>query len=260
MAKTDVFRAAILDGESRSVKTTKIDVIDVPPYKGSSVGLGMMIAIIANKETKILTRLRSLLQGGEQGAKDANEILSKTTTKKAPATSQEYVEMLIRQPVYADIRYGGETLNKGLFLPPGVDVITSVFPYNGGRLAPEGFSLVERFRDESKAGLEALIMRSAPNLTESEKTALLSVPSDQLVNNVGVASWCDTTWWAAAVVALALAFPAATAAAATTLLMSKGESAFNENLPDKEIQKLGPAASARSLLALRRKLIEQHVA
>lgn len=260
MAMSNVFGEAILDGETRSIRTIPIDVVDVSAQSGSVVGLGMMVGIVAKKGTGIVNRLRVLLEKGQGGAAEAKEILTKKIDRGLWTTSREYVDRLVNEPVYAEIRYAGESLHKGLFVPQGLDVVSTVFPYNGGRLAPEGFSLVERFRGGTTDELEALIVRSAPELTEAEKVALHNVPPDQLVNNVGPASWCDTTWWAAAGYAIAAGFAAAAVAVGTTLVLDgKRAPDWNDHLSDKEIEKLGPAASARSLLALRRKLIEKNI-
>lgn len=259
MEKRDALREAMLENEARSVRTTKLDVIDLPPQNGSPA-LGMMIAIVAKKDTKVLSHLKTLLGKGAAGAEEAHKILSKKPIQ--PVTNnQELVEMLIREPVYADIDYGGQALHKGLFVPSGMDAVSTVFPYNGGRLSSEGFTLVEHYRDDSKAGLEAFVLRSAPQLTPAERAALNDVPDDQLSHTIGMASWCETTWWVAATVALATAFPAATAVTATTLVISRNpvEAQWDEHLADDQVKRLGPAASARSLLAMRRNIIETNI-
>jgi hypothetical protein len=176
------------------------------------------------------------------------------------------LRLMADEPVFADVYYGGAPLNRGLFLPKGVELAVTILPYNGGRLTSDGFSLVEFYKEGSNEGLEGLVVRSDPPLTAAERAALRQVPAGERGRNVGPAlPSCRTTWWAVGVVAATLATAAALQVAAAAGVTWTGAIAITggmlrsgrepEHLDPQEIAQLGPAASARRLLALRRDAI-----
>lgn len=127
MEKKDSLREVMLENEARSVRKTKLDVIEIRSQIGSP-GLGMMIAIVAKKETRVLSHLQALFGEGPAGAEEARQILSKKPIRPITAT-RELVHMLVREPVYADVQYGGQALHKGIFVPPGMEAVSTIFPY-----------------------------------------------------------------------------------------------------------------------------------
>jgi hypothetical protein len=169
---------------------------------------------------------------------------------------------MAQAPVLADVRYGGNTLNAGITVPQNIDCAVAIFPYNGGRLAEDGFELVEYPKAGTSDRLEAVVVEVSPGLSAAETAALQLVPGSQLGRNIGVSLDCCTTWWAVGFVTAGLAGAVALGAAgAATLIVVAGITAVQlgraTNLSDAEIKKLGPAASARELLQLRREALLQ---
>lgn len=256
MAETvDRYGRVIAEIASRPIRETKIPVIDYQPKSDAELRLaapGTVTIYLAQKGSESLDEVRAAATDSSRLEK-LQASMQKQFKRTKSSSLDDFAALMIRQPVLADIRYGGATLNHGVFLPKGCDVFPIPFAYIGGRLAKQGFTLSEYYKEGSDAALEAVAIRSAPTLTEVEKEAIRQIPDSQLSQNVTtLARWCDTTWWmvAAAVVAVA----------AVTVNYTCICVAMNAvHLSDSEVQKLGPAASAQKLIALRRQVLEKHV-
>ena len=255
MPAPDLFRPLRLEVEKRAVRVTKLEVIKNTTKPESPAPLsfpGTVTVFIARKGTRALDEVRAAVAQGGESVQKLQQSLKKQFQGRREISVEEYVKRLPREPVFADIRYGGATLNSGVFLPKGLNLVAIAFPYNGGRLAPEGFALAEHYKDDSDTALEGLVVRTDPPLTEPEKAALRLVPSSQLSRNVGFFDSCHTTWWAV--------FFVATAVAATFAVACAVVSAPDTHISEQELEKMGPAASARALLALRRQILEKALA
>jgi len=257
MPSEDEFLPVILEAERRPVRVSQLEVIDyTEQFRPDALSLGSpgtMTVFVGRKGTRAIEDVRAALTG--QG--DISKVLLRLRGSIRAPTHSAFVEMMLQQPVFADIRYGGEVLNKGIFLPKDFDLVLSVLPYNGGRLARDGFSLVEHYSENSDAGLSALVVQVSPPLTAAESAALRLVPEDQLVLNVGSAIDCQTTYWFAAGIAFGIVTGAGvTVLALAALMMAPGEEV---HLTSDEINGLGPAASARTLLARRHELLRKKI-
>jgi hypothetical protein len=256
----DLFRPARLEVEKRPIRVTKIEVVKSMLEAEPEAGLtfpGTVTVFVAPKRSGALDAVRSAATQGGEHVKALRERLKKQCFRRKEAMSpEEFAKRLVREPVFADIRYGGTALTSGVFVPKGLDLVFMIFPYNGGRLAPDGLSLAEHFSVGSSAALEALAVRNEPPLTEAEKVALRSVPPDQLSRNLAVFDDCHTTWWA-----VAFFFGPLVVAGALTLAATCAAALARDNhINEREIRKLGPAASARALLTMRRKSLERALA
>jgi hypothetical protein len=203
---------------------------------------------IAKSGTKHINNIRSAVQ--EHGSGDEiKKHIERHLKHISVVSTDELPELMLQQPVLADIRYGGDTLIHGFFLPEGVDLFLIPLAYNGGGLAREGFTLFEHYQEGSAASFEAIVVRSAPKLTTAEEAALRMVPATQLINNVAVLQgWCDTTWWVVAkavIIALAVTVEATCICAAMDAV----------TLSEERLKELGPAASARELTKLRTEVL-----
>jgi hypothetical protein len=106
-----------------------------------------------------------------------------------------------------------------------------------------------------EGGFEAVALKCNPVLTAAETAALKAVPSAQAGLNIGAARLsCETTYLLVA----ALAVAAGTLVIA--LLTGTCGVALDLHLGEEEILKLGPGASARALLEMRRNALAKAVA
>jgi hypothetical protein len=132
----------------------------------------------------------------------------------------------------------------------------AVLPYNGGRLPKTAFTLVEHYRDGDDAALDVVLLWHIPPLSRAEVAALRQAPSDQLELNVGHLG----PEGACSVVALTVAVAVELAIVAVTFAITEARKEIPEiHLPDDKIRDLGPASSARELLALRRAILDGRV-
>ncbi len=250
--------AYFVEAQARPIRLTKIEVIDkTSAAQKTFFGIpGTLTVFVARKGSGAINDLRGAL---EKGGEDLVKLYRKMVEQVAPlerATLEEAVQQTVHEPVFADLRYGGATLAQGLSVPQEIDMTALFLPYNGGRLAQEGFILAEHFTEGSDTPLEALVVRIDPPLTKAERAALRLVPNDQAINNVGLNDWCDSTWIAVVIVAAAVVIPTAVT---VTLAVTAADAAtlvdVEPHIPEETLKQLGPAASARKLLETRRKIL-----
>jgi hypothetical protein len=237
----------------RSVRTTKLKVVDGPARAGGTkrtlAAPGSITVLFARQGSRALKTLQQAAKDGGDAVQNVFEQVERQIAGRKQVSIEEAVKAMCREPVFAELRYGGATLVPHLFLTNGLDVGGVVMPYNGGALAREGFQWVEHVKDDLKAGLEAVVIKSNPPLTAAEKAALRLLPPDQRSLNVGTVLGCDTTGtavaWVAAVVVLLLVALATSGCAAVT----------DKHIAEEVLKKLGPLASAREILRVRREML-----
>ena len=245
----DEFGPVIQEIQHREIRVTKLKVVKAPAQSGLS---GTMVVVIARAGSGVLPELRAALkEGGARLTKFHNRLLKQYRSAQN-SQREDAVKAMVQAPVLADVRYGGNTLNSGIHVPQNIDCALAIFPYNGGQLAAEGFELVEYPKEGAKDRLEGIVLETAPQLNAAELAALRLVPASQLGRNVGVSLDCNTTWIAVVVTAVTLLGIGGLAAVAAAAKMEFGE---EMHLTEAQIKRLGPAASARELLALRREAL-----
>ena len=204
-----------------------------------------MTVFIAAKGAPILERVREAAAG--RGDAELAEALVKRFSGRSRQSYYRAYRLLRKAPSFAELRYGGRTLGTHLFPPPDTGLLVLENPYNGGRLAPQELTLVEHLRDDVEGRLDAVALRRAPKLSALELTVLEQVPEDQLEMNLSMrANCCDSvTDFAQVVIAVTFAM----------LCMSADPVEEIDPLDEERIRKLGPAASARVLLEIRREAL-----
>src|SRR5208283_702966 len=166
---------------------------------------GSMTAVICRSGSGALREFQAALkEGGTKFGKLHDRIMEQYRGGRSVSDAKA-AKAMVEAPVLADVRYGGSTLNSAIFLPPHIDYAVSVFPYNGGRLAPEGFQLVQYPKDGSSERLEGIIVAASPELTPAEAAALRLVPVSQMGSSVGTAADCETTYWAVGAIGMGFA-------------------------------------------------------
>lgn len=249
----DVFRPVISEIESRPERKTRLTIVEGKPPLGAP---GSLTVFVGKKGSSGLKRLEAAVERGGPSAEALQERLLSQYRKARKLSPPELAAHMPKEPVLGEVRYGGATLASGIYVPGNVDLAVIVLPYNGGRLATGSFEFVEHFKPDVKVRLEAVLVLAKPNLTQAERAALRLVPADQISKNVGHSADCDTTWWAVAVFTAGLAVAGALAVAALAAAAFTSNFTANQpHLPDSTIARLGPAASARRLLALRREYL-----
>jgi hypothetical protein len=240
--------------EGRQVRKQKISTLDYEPtYEADRHPLvypGTVTAFISRKGAAVLAQIRAAVKASEPQRHVLAERLYAAYGGRTPVTVDETVRQVTSADVIAEIRYGGATLVRPFIVPDELDVAVLVLPYTGGRLAAEGFTLAEFVKPDSTGALEAVIVVDRPKLTEVEQAALDLASDDQAEMSLGRVKPEATPFILGVmlVVEFAVTYVACKA---------KGDSAaYNERaLPADVISEISPAATARELMALRRKAL-----
>ncbi|GAA3050545.1 hypothetical protein GCM10020000_34310 [Streptomyces olivoverticillatus] len=182
---------AALAAEGRLRRTRRLPVFDCPPGgTGARYALaapGTVTLYLARRGSPRLREIaESLVRRTGRDVEIAREI--RESLELRPRLSvPEAVDRMLAEPVFAELRYGSKPVVNNLFVPEDTEVVSVVFPYNGGRLARDGFTLTEYVIDTCPTGLSGLLVRAAPPLTRAEAVALQLLPPSQLELNVGSA-------------------------------------------------------------------------
>ena len=235
----DVYRNVIVEVDRRSARSSSIQVIDVTPSPGERplIGIaGFVSVFVGRKGTGAINELREVLTLTDRAPGDvgrALEGLMAGFNAKAPPA-----QTIASQPIFANIVYNGEVLNRGIFVPESARLAFAVFPYNGGRISPEGFDLVEYPIEETDAELEALGVLSSPPMTPAETAALSKVSGQENTRSIGPPAWCDSTWWDVAAFVVS-----ATYAMTCTIVLATREP---RRLSEEQLAELDPASSPKN--------------
>jgi hypothetical protein len=248
-----------LETETRPIRSRRLEVLDYTP-RGRRAGRhavlpGTITIFVARAGSPRLAELRTALAASKEPASEAmdraDEIYRRIESRTQVAPTEAF-ELLRRQPVFADIRYGSATLATGVFVPEENEVGALIVAYNGGRLARGGFTLVEHVR-EADAALDVLVVRHAPPLTRAEAAALRLAPADQAELNVGLSGLAPQACGA-------VAFFAGYAIGLTIVAYAYMAGHVVDDQPDHHLSEdaiaaLGPAATARELLRRREEIL-----
>ncbi len=264
MSEADVigpFSVVEAEAEVRPVRHTQLEVIDGSAAKIGSPG--SLSVFIARKGSGVLDEVRAAAAGDTYAAERLVERYTAGGPLNPPPIPDEALAAAMASAdVFADFSYGGDVLNRGIFLPPGVDMVAAMFAYNGGRLASNGCLIVEHYREGSDIELDGVVVQLAPPLTAAERAALMKLPADTREVTVDAGFDCvSTTYWVVAA-AVAIGFAAGTAATVAVLLIAAAAMAedASEHLSDKDIADLDPSASAQKLLEIRRRVLRERFA
>lgn len=239
--------------EERALGYRQIEILDYVPTQPERTVLcpiGSVTVFVAAQGDPILQRVRDAVTDGDGGDVELVEnYIRPSLGDRERVTYYQAWRQLKRSPVFCSIRYGGRTLATNIFLPTGLDFVMLENPHNGGSLDPPNLTLVEHRLDDTDFALDAVAIRHSPSLTPAERSALEQVPDDQLEANLTpYAGCCDNiTDYAQVVIAMTFAI-------ACTAGVQREEEELR-HLSDQRIQRLGPVASARELLEIRREAL-----
>jgi hypothetical protein len=242
------YRPALKAVQERSIRLSQPEVIEISPKKdstGKSSAGGIIIAFVGKRGSKALDLVRKSAKDAAAAAKLV-EMLQAQSKKIKPSTPKKAIGMMLKEDVFAELRYGGETLVQTLCVPEGAELDIEVFPYNGGSLPAKGFQLVERFVEGSNAALEMVLIKVNPVLTAAEKAALKLVPSTQWAKNVGLAcGGCGDSYTAVAIMVVDVAV------AVVLAVVGFQPDQLVKKLSAEELSKMSPTATANKLLQIK---------
>lgn len=257
----EVLRPAALEAEGRPYRVTQLEVLDYQPTYGDLdtilVRPGCIGVFVGPKPSPLIAAVRHAIRANDGTDQRLANTIREQLAGRARIALEDAVDLLVQQPVFASIRYGGRTLVSSLFAPPGLPMAAVAIPYNGGTLAPRGFSLVEHYTPGATDALDAVLVRHTPQLTKGEKAALDRLPTDLAEMNVGTAALC----FALSAVAIASAVCLATGICCPHRpRVPRDDEDFattpDFHLQDEQLTQMNPALAARHLLRIRRDALE----
>jgi hypothetical protein len=212
---------------------------------------GTVTLYTAKKGSPLLHKLETALASRSQSS--LNEIaaeLSAVVEKRKIISIREFVDQLIEAPTYFEIRYGGKTLAQNVGLVGDLEFGSLTFAYNGGQLRDEDFQIVEYYKPGVQEDLEHLVVKNPPRLSELEQSVLRAVPEDMLESNIVVVGKCRGWTFAAAAAYVILT-------ALGQVCLTRDSLLAQVSLTPEQVERLGNLGSARELLSMRRKILEQ---
>jgi hypothetical protein len=229
-----------------------LDYTPADPYAADALALvGTVTFFLFRAGSPMLERVKKALVAADGSDLELMRELKSTIGKRPAMPLAKAVDLLKRQPVIGALQYAGRTLANNLFLPEDVEVCLIPLPYNGGALAQRSFELVQAFREEGSGGeLDGFMVRSSPRLTPAEAEALAVLPEDMNAFNVIVPMCYALTVVLIAVVVTTL----------TSICPHTPPHPMDVHLTDEEVAKLGPVATSRRLLDLRREMLQKNYA
>lgn len=255
------------EDEARATRTSPIEVTNLVIGRDDRDQVlalpGTVTFYLGYRGSAAMATLRQLAQApaAKPPAADLKKLLALPPREKR-VNEDEAVQAIRREPVLADIRYAGKTLVSRVLIAQKTKLTVAVCPYNGGRLNASSFSLVERVKEGRAEALDAVAIICAPPLTAAEQAAVDKVRAEESEMNIGVAlseRMCETI----GLFLLGIVAGAAVWAAVDHFTNSwngiiRNEAIFDPvDMKSTEIERRGPAGSARVLLQRRRRLLQQ---
>lgn len=173
--------------EARAIRKRSIPVISYRTHDPSGIlPEGSICILLARSSTNQL--LQDIAAGLGCGA-DVRPLLRRVALQfkdRRAISSAEALKLFKRQPVISEVRYSDKSLAGNLVVPEGLEVLLVVCPYNGGRVSPHAFTLVEHVKpDEITESMDAVIIEVCPSMTPAEEAAIRQIPSEQIEGSIG---------------------------------------------------------------------------
>ena len=177
---------------TRPVRPCRCVVVEIPEMAQTDdfahVAPGTVTAFVARVGEPLLATLTETIQAN--GSEEFN-LVSDQIKKMAAELSLKiagagiYDESQPRAiPSIAEISYANKTLVSHVHVDDILRVHVHAFPYNGGYLNRNQFSMVEYYRAGCDKPLICVLVIRQPKLSEIEREALRLVPSDSSANNI----------------------------------------------------------------------------
>lgn len=241
------------EASRRPIRRRTVEIVNYQPTNpqpDTHLALeGTVTLLAARHGSRFFVEIREALANNDRSAEDLARRMYRQYKGRKTTTLSKGIKSACAEPVLADVLHGDMLLVESLFVPRDLEVAFIPLPYNGGRFADGGLRLVEHPLSEDVESLDILALAHAPSLSKAEQAALAQVPPEQYALNIGDPLGpraCGTGLLVAAVV-VEVAVVAVTFAITGSIDME-----HMDHMSAGELKKLGPAASARQLVQMRR--------
>ncbi len=178
--------------------------------------------------------------------------LAKQLTQNKMPDSSAIMKEAISADTLFDFDYNGKTLAANLWLSKTYNIGSLVFPYNGGYISDDLFSIKEYNTKDGSSNYDYFIVINPPRLSRIERAALDLVPKSQSEINISIPSHLAAT---PTTVTIALFILINTAV--TTCCMPLRDKLAEVSLPERMIDKLSAVNSAKELLNVRANIYKE---
>jgi len=262
--------------ETRPVRSCRCVVVEIPatarPDDFAHITPGTVTAFVSREGEPLLYKLTETIEANNSKefnlATDQSKQMEAELSRKIAGAGIYAESQRQAFPSFAEISYANKTLISQVYVDDVLRVHVHVFPYNGGYLDRNAFSMIEYYRAGSDTPLTCVLLIRQPTLSEIEREALRLVPSGASANNIAAAMVAPVT-------PALMAFFAIAAEAAARWVYNEfvnlfvallhGSSAL-ASIPDavlegedfqKKLKSLPPEVTAAELLRLRTDILLQ---
>lgn len=265
---------ALLGRSTRVSSPLVVSLAEPPPERVRALAGGTVVMFVGEANSQLFARLRDAVSAGDVDLIDLIvERIASDLTRSAIASFEDRGEPMpdaTELASVAEFRYGSRLLVRGMTPVPGADVTAGSVLWTGGDLDDERFSFVEYVTDDNAPGLQPLVLKVPPRLSDVERAVIEQVPDDRTELNLRSV---DVNVWPAAAARVAWAAArwawrrrtATTPATATFVLSCEGHfaalpsdgqvRAIRDRLSDPRLGDLQLAVSVDQLLDIRQELM-----
>ena len=205
------------------------------------------------KEGSLINELRNAYVKYDGNTLDEiQKKLAKQLAQNKMPDSSAIMKEAIGADTLFDFDYNGKTLAGNLWLSKTYNIGSLVFPYNGGYISDDLFSIKEYNTKDGSSDYDYFIVINPPRLSRIERAALDLVPKSQSEINISIPSHLAAT---PTTVTIALFILINTAV--TTCCMPLRDKLAEVSLPERMIDKLSAVNSAKELLNVRANIYKE---
>jgi len=170
--------------ESRTPSVSPVRVLNLRAEDDfDAVAAGSVVAYFARKGSAVLAALAAAVEQGDLAAiEKIHERQEKAALGRKERDSKP--RSLDAVPRYAELRYGGKTISRAVYLTTPAAVEARTYAYNGGKLDSKQFKAVQYARGGKGVELEVLVVKRAPKLSRLEKEILAKAPAAESEANI----------------------------------------------------------------------------
>lgn len=179
------------EAATRPVRSCRCVVLEIPKTARTGdfahVTPGTVTAFVAHEGEPLLRELTEAIEANDSNAfNSATDRIRQMEAKVFARITASEIDPEPRPraiPSFADVSYAGKTLVRYIHVDEVLRVNVHPFPYNGGHLDRDRFSMIEYYGAESHTPLTCVLLVHQPQLSAIEREALRLVPGGS-ANNV----------------------------------------------------------------------------
>ncbi|MCB1020569.1 MAG: hypothetical protein H6509_07455 [Bryobacterales bacterium] len=175
--------------EARTPSFSKVRAVTLEAsaeYEG--VPEGCVVGYFATEGNKTLDAIYEAAKAGDLKKLDQlHSRLAASHLKQLESLGDKPVG-IAKTPLWGELRYRSKTISRALLAETAAWVDVRFFPYNGGKLFDDDFSLVNFPLSANRKLLTGVLLKRPPQLSALESEILSQIPREGTESNIGVES------------------------------------------------------------------------